>query len=446
MRHPRIRRPSARLAGIRRHPLPRFLELLYLQFDHDRILVRSAGLAYTTLLSIVPLTTFLFALFSAFGALEDLKQRLKQFLFSQFLPARQEELVGWFDRLAEDTGRLGFVSTAALVFASILLMQWVELNFNDIWRTQSRRRLVSKVSAYTAVLVLGTLFLGASLTVSARLEALLQGGLLGDRDLLQRIGHWLLPYLLTVIGLMLMYVIVPYAQVRFRSAVVGAVSAGLMWELAKHLFTDLISDSIRYSKLYGSLAVIPIFIVWLYLTWVIVLLGLEITYTHHHFRTLSLELLRPEGRREGRHVLALRLFGVIARRFAGGDKPPTLAQLADACAVRHDAAESIVERLLEAELLRTVAGRGEDGYLPARPLDQIPIRAILAPLFRLGPGDAAVDEPDSLEAEALQLVRRFVDGGERALDDATATALLELPRSPSAAAAGHAEAAPTGSA
>ncbi|MGB6001287.1 MAG: YihY family inner membrane protein, partial [Thermoanaerobaculia bacterium] len=295
-----------------------FVQALWKQFKQDKVLIRASGLAYSTLLAIVPLAAVLFALFSAFGALDDLKREVQEVLVAQFLPTRQDELNAILNDFIENADKFGIVGFAFLAITALFLLDAIESNFNDIWHVRRRRRYLSKITAYTSVLVLGSLFLGASLSVSARIQALLFSGTILDRSLIRRTLDWSVPLALTLLGFLLLYLIVPYTRVKWRSALFGALLAGIGWEVAKNVFADSVGQSARYSILYGSLAVIPIFLVWLYVTWVIVLVGLLIAYTHQHFDFLEKDLCLGDGPQEGRLSLTLKIYALIAHQFHDG--------------------------------------------------------------------------------------------------------------------------------
>ncbi len=145
-----------------------FVQATWQQLGRDKVIIRASGLAYSSLLAAVPLVAVAFAMFSAFGAFDDIKQRVQEFLFSQFLPTSQDEIVEYVNQFADSASRLGLIGFLFLVLAAILLLDNIESNFNQIWHVTSPRRFIAKITSYTSVLVFGTLLLGASITISAR--------------------------------------------------------------------------------------------------------------------------------------------------------------------------------------------------------------------------------------------------------------------------------------
>lgn len=355
-----------------------FAQAAWQQFGRDKVVIRASGLAYSSLLAAVPLVAVGFAMFSAFGAFDDVKQTVQELLFSLFLPASQDEIVSYLNQFAEGASKLGLIGFLFLVLAAILLLDNIESNFNDIWHVTTRRRLIAKVTAYTSVLVFGTLFLGASLTMSARIKTTLYRGVPFDPGTLERLGAWVFPLFFTLLAFWLMYLVIPNTRVQLRSALVGALVAGVFWELAKNLFASSISQSVRYSTIYGSLAVIPIFLIWLYITWIIVLAGLEIAFTHQHFAAL-VRSKTDNGREQGaRAMIGLQLYLQIARRFLRGQDPPTSDELSRRFLVSMGSVDNHLERLVAAGLVRKVAvGAGSEGVVPSRPPAQVPAREVI---------------------------------------------------------------------
>jgi len=214
---------------------------------------------------------------------------------------------------------------------------------------------VAKITSYTSVLVFGTLFLGASITMSARIKATLFQGILFDPTTLERLGAWLFPLSLSFLAFLLMYLVIPFTRVRLASALLGALFGSVLWEVGKNLFANTVGVSVRYSTIYGSLAVIPIFLIWLYITWIIVLLGLEISFVHQHFAALVRS--RSTGDRDDcdRVPTALQIYTMIARRFHQGKEPPTADELSRRFLVATGSVDSHIDRLVKAGLARRVA-------------------------------------------------------------------------------------------
>jgi len=395
---------------------------LWEQFNRDKVIIRASGLAYSSLLATVPLIAVIFAVLSAFGALDELQVKVQDFLFSNLLPTQHDQIVGLLDQFTANTTKLGFLGFAFLTLAAILLLDNVESNFNDIYHVTSRRRLVSKITAYTSVLVFGTLFIGASLSISARLETMILRGVSVDLSWITRQLSWLFPLVLAFLAFLFLYMVAPFTRVRFKSAAIGAATSAVLFEVGKHIVANWVGQSVRYSTVYGSLAVVPIFLIWLYITWIVVLIGLEVAFTHQHFLTLlRSRVVRggPEGDRVG---TGLRLFSLVAQRFEAGEDPPTCDQLSRRLLVPLPTVEARIQRLAEVGLLRRVAiGPDTEGIVPSRSPDTIMVSEVIE-IFQpqlINPG------PDrQVEETVNDVMSQFLTAGHEQVNDVSFSDLL----------------------
>ena len=399
-----------------------FVQATWSQLNRDKVIIRASGLAYSSLLAAVPLVAVGFALFSAFGAFDDVKQKVQDFLFTQFLPTSQDEILQYFNQFAEGASKLGLIGFLFLVLASILLLDNIESNFNQIWHVTTRRKFIAKITSYTSVLVFGTLLLGTSITMSARIKAMLFRDIPFDPGTLEKLGAWFFPLFFTFLAFWLMYLVIPFTRVKIKSALVGAVIGSILWELGKNFFATSVGTSVRYSTIYGSLAVIPIFLIWLYITWIIILLGLEIAFTHQHFAALVRSKAAGERDECDRVPTGLQLFLLVAKRFHEGKDPPTADELSRCFFVATGSVDNHLERLEAAGLVRRVAiGPSDAGVVPARSLAEVRLAQVIAAFIPMGdeeirqrPIELAVDE----------IVSNFRDAGFETIGETTILELL----------------------
>jgi membrane protein len=411
--------PRAQRAAVR---LAQFVIGLWEQFRRDKLIIRASGLAFSSLLATVPLIAVIYAVLSAFGALDELKEKVQSFLFSNFLPAQHDELAQLLDQFTQNTAKLGFFGFAFLALAAVLLLDSVESNFNDIYHVTSRRRLISKITAYTSVLVFGTLFVGASLSISAQLQAMWAREAAVDLGWMTRQLSWSFPLVLVFFAFLLAYTVVPYTRVRFKSAVLGAAVAAVLFELAKHVFAFWAGQTVRYSAVYGSLAVVPIFLIWLYITWIIVLLGLEAAFTNQHFLMLLRSRAVGDSSECDRVGLGLRVVALASERFSSGADPPTADQLSRRLLAPMGAVETAIERLVEHDLLRwVVSGQDTEGVVPARPPDRMAVSEVIG-LFQPEAVDFGADRP--VEREVEEVMARFLGAGHSEVTDLSIQDLL----------------------
>lgn len=397
--------------------LLRLLLALLDQCGHDKLLIRASGLAYSSLLALVPLVAVLFSLFAAFNAFAGIKEKAQELLFSILLPTRQDEIVAYVNQFSDNARTLGLVGSIVLLVTAILLLDNIESNFNEIWHVRRRRSLLSKLTAYTSVLVFGTIFLGTSVSISAQVKGMIIKGTRIDPGFFATVSAWLFPFLLTLTAFLLMYQIIPYTRVRVRSALLGAVTAAVLWEGGKYLFAVSIGRSVRYSAIYGSIAVIPIFLIWLFITWLIILFGLEVSYTHQYRAALAGNLALAERDLSGRLALTLRLYLHIARAFHRGEPPPTADELAGRFSVSLVMVDDQTTLLADSGLLRQVAGGSRnEGLVPSRSLDEITVSEVIGSVFGKVPG--ASGPADAVLAE-------FQSAGHRSLGGRTVADLVK---------------------
>ena len=398
-----------------------FVQALLAQARRDTLIVRASGLAYSSLLAAVPLAVVGFAAFSAFGTFDPIKDKVQDVIFSQLLPTRKEEIAAYINQFMEGADKLGLLGFLVFVLAAILLLDNIESNFNGIWHVTTRRRIIAKITSYTSVMFLGLLLLGASITISARIKAMIFAGVPLDPNTFERLGGWMFPLLFSFLAFLFLYIVVPFTRVRWRSAVVGAVFASVFWELGKNLFASSVGHSVRYSTIYGSLAVIPIFLIWLYITWIIVLLGLEISFTHQHFAALVRS--SSSGYRDecDRVPTGLQIFSLIAKRFHDGQAPPTSDELSRRFLVATGSVDSHIDRLVGARLARRVTvGAASEGVVPARSLGEIRVADVIAAFVPMGDEEMR-RRPIELQVE--EIVAAFRDAGFESVGETT---FLEL--------------------
>jgi membrane protein len=252
----------------------RFLAFLGHRFIEDRCLQHASALAYTTLLSLVPLMAVTFSIFTAFPVFVNLRDGFQDFLFQNFVPTSAELLKTYLLEFAQKASRLTAIGIGGLIMTSVLLMASIDNALNAIWRVETPRPAVIKFLVYWAVLTLSPLLIGISLAISSYIFSLpLLSETAGNTHLLR-----VTPFIMSSIAFALLYMIVPNQRVSIQPAIVGGLLAALLFELAKKIFAFYITQFPTYQAIYGALAILPIFLVWIYVCWIIVLLGAELTH------------------------------------------------------------------------------------------------------------------------------------------------------------------------
>ena len=243
----------------------------------------AGNLAFVSLLALVPLVAVVFSLFAAFPVFSDISVQLKHFIFNNFVPAAGNVVQDYLDRFVANVNKMTVVGAVGLIVTALLLMHSIDSALNAIWRSQKKRPLVYSFAVYWMILTLGPLLAGASLAISTWLLSLKWVTVSGVTGLIDQTLR-LFPLLLSWLAFWLLYSLVPTTRVPQRDALVGALVAGLLFELGKKAFALYITTFPSYQLIYGVLAVVPILFLWVYWTWCIVLLGAEITVTLGEYR------------------------------------------------------------------------------------------------------------------------------------------------------------------
>jgi membrane protein len=287
-----------------------FSHLLLHHFVRDGGVPNAAALTFTTLLSLVPLMAVMLALFSAFPASELLAQQIENFVFENFVPAASEAVHGYLRNFSQKATRLTGVGFIFLLFVALMLMSNIDKVLNVIWHVRKKRRPVATFMVYWAILSLGPLLIVFSVGVTSYLVSM---PLFSDGETVLQLRTRVLgimPVVISALAFTLLYAVVPNRLVPFRHALAGGVLAALLFELAKHGFAFYVTHFPTYEAIYGAMAVVPIFLIWLYLSWLVTLLGAEFTYCLGIYR----DDWQVSGKRRGSDfLLAIRLLGHLRR-------------------------------------------------------------------------------------------------------------------------------------
>src|ERR1700749_5238072 len=266
-----LRQTGATLAAFAKYSLRRFLA--------DGCFSASGALSYTTLVSLVPLAVIAFGTLSAFPIFAQVHDELVALAFRTLVPSIGEQAAWWFRAFADSAAQTTAIGVAGIAATGILLMVTVEDQLNLIWRVTSPRPWVQRVLAYWTLITLGPLLIGISLSLSTYFELAARQVGLGQEAVAWFASSWLhslaraVPAVLEFVALTLLYSLIPNCAVRWRDGALGALIATIAVEILKIGFTIYIGATSFYSTVYGALAVIPIFLFWMYISWMAVLLG-----------------------------------------------------------------------------------------------------------------------------------------------------------------------------
>ena len=329
------------------------------RFAEDRCLMVAGSLTYTSLLALVPLFAVTITLTAQVPLVRDFILEVKAFILKNFLPDVAGRMVGvYMEQFAQNASRLTVIGLAIILVTAIALMFTIDNAFNDIWRTKQRRTWWKRLAAYISLLSFGPLLIGASLSVTSYVVHLTHkfGRVLPmvDDGLLT-----IIPFGLTMIALVFAYRTVPNRYVPMRHAAIAGVLAALLFEVVKHLFVAYIIRVPTYSLVYGAFASVPIFLLWMFCCWLVVLIGAEVAATLSYFGNVPVV--------RSTHVIGgnspstrMRDAAKIIDALALSTVPLAFNALRLRAAMPIDTAEDVLHDLLGAKIIaRATAGRFE---------------------------------------------------------------------------------------
>ncbi|MDA9919242.1 YihY family inner membrane protein [Porticoccaceae bacterium] len=269
------------------HLFWQFLSYLVQRFNRDGCRQSAAALTYMSLFAIVPMLTLMYSMFSLIPAFQEAGSQVEGWIFSKVLPSSGQKITAYLSDFSAQARKLSSVGAVILMLTSYLMLANIEKTFNHIWGADGGRRGLSGFLLYWAILSLGPLLLAAGVVMKTYL---LSFRLMVDEVDALGIAQYLfayLPWLLTWMALSLLFIAVPNCKVRARHAVFGALVTTVLFESAKALFGLIVAHS-SYTNIYGAFAAIPLFLIWIYLLWMLILIGAEFVR--------SLETFSVEGR------------------------------------------------------------------------------------------------------------------------------------------------------
>ncbi|MFN0163055.1 MAG: YihY family inner membrane protein [Burkholderiales bacterium] len=321
----------------------RYMRYLWQRTRQDQLAQVAGSLTFTTLLSLVPFVTIALGLFAAFPIFDEIKDALEEFMLDNLLPEEASSaVVGHIGEFSNKAAGLTAAGVAALGVTAIMLLQTIDRAFNAIWRVPRPRPLAQRILVYWAAVSLGPILIGGGLVITSYLVSASVGLLPG--------GEWitvpvlaLLPMFLTMVAFTLLYVAVPNRDVQWKHAAIGGAAATLGFELMKGLFGYYIAKFPTYHLIYGTFAAIPIFLLWIYLSWTVTLIGGLIAATWPLLGYERAETRRTPG---AGFADALRILALLHAQREHGGVPPR--QIRAALRTGFSDSETLLERMAAA--------------------------------------------------------------------------------------------------
>jgi membrane protein len=398
------------------------------RFEEDQVSLRAMGLTYTTILSLAPFLAVTFSVLKGFGVQNQLQPLLARAL-EPLGPGGAEistRLVQFVDNL--EVGVLGTVGVAGLFYTAISVVGQIEDSLTQIWSVRSPRTWLERFRDYLSIVLVGPvlLFTALGVTASAQSHWLVQRAL--DIEPLSGaivLGTRVFPFLFVCAAFSFLYKFIPHTHVRLRAAIVGGATAALLWQIAGAAFAAFVAGSTRYTAVYSSFAILFLFVLWLYVSWTIVLLGGQVARV--------VQYPRRGHFRGGAHASAfaewpaLTALGEIVRAYLAGEPPREVGALAARVGVPLASLEDLVDELVQHGILLRAAE--PSGVTLARPPETVMVSEVLDVLRETESGhasetraaiEAVLRRRDGAVREALATIslRALVQGEHRQASDA----------------------------
>lgn len=269
-----------------KHPWFVYLSYLVRHFIDDECSQKSASLTYTTLLSLVPIITVMLVLFSVVPAMAQMREQLQELIYNNLLPTSGEAIRTHLDSFAEKSSNLGIIGLAGVFVTTIMTLLTIEGAFNKIWRVEETSGLLTGFLRYWTMITLAPIVLGVAFGASSAISGLsfLNQQFMGY-GIDWAIWAKIVSFIVMTTGFVGMYWFIPKTQVPIKNAAIAGVVVAILFETLKNAFGSIITNFTSYEAIYGAFAVFPVFLMWIYLSWNVILLGVEISYTLTIFDT-----------------------------------------------------------------------------------------------------------------------------------------------------------------
>ena len=395
----------------------RTLVVLVRDLRYGRLTLHAMGLVYTTLLSLVPLLAISFSVLKAFGVTNQVRPMLLRFLapLGEQNVEVTSRITGFIDNI--HGGVLGSVGLALLLYTSVSLVQKIEEAFNYIWHVSRSRSFGERFTRYVSALLVGPLLVFSAIGLTA---AATNSSWVRDAMQIEAIG-WLashaallVPFVLVICAFAFFYIFIPNTKVRIGPALVGAFVGGAAWQTAGWGFAQFAANSTNYSAIYSGFAILILFMLWLYLSWLILLFGSDVAFYVQHPEYLVKKRGEPRLSNRLRERLALVIMSMIARHHLEGGLPWSADALAQSLRMPLAAIDMVLTALQSRGML-TPTGDSPPRWLPTRALEAMSVQELLDAVRTAGedgylgsdalPGSAAVE----------QLLQRYEEATESAL-------------------------------
>jgi membrane protein len=375
----------------------------------------AAALSYHTIFGIVPLAIVTLLIFQSFPKYGEIGEEIKDFVYNQAnltafkspVPGKEgsEQTITLTKHLDDiiarfftetNQGQIGLTSILFVIWAALALLTTIEKSFNNIWHVATGRNFLHRVISYWTLLTLGPLILGTGIYIITQYSKIANI----RETVLSHIAPTILSYIVATVAFFLLYYVIPNTKVSFKAAVWGAAVGALVWMAAKGIFGYCVTEFGLYRSVYGVMALIPMTVVWIYITWLTVLFGLQMTYTTQHLKTLDAAEIETPRKTEERFIAndmtIINVVREIAEAFEDNQVPVSPDAICSKLAIPAEFGQKILDHLVESRII-VKTSEPEVGFLPARDPAKIKLSDIAEAIAVKGIAQPGTDQPDNLQ-------------------------------------------------
>jgi len=376
---------------------------------------QAAALSYHTIFGIVPLAIVTLLIFQLFPKYSDIGEEIKNFVYKQANftsfnspvsssdnPEDSIKLTEHLDaivaRFFDETnkGQIGLFSVLIVIWAALALLATIEKSFNNIWHVATGRNFLHRIISYWALLTLGPLILGTGIYIITKYSRIVYL----QETVLSHITPEILSYVVATVAFFLLYFVMPNTKVSFKAAIWGAAVAALVWMAAKSIFGYCITELGLYRTVYGVMALIPMTVVWVYITWLTVLFGLQLTYTTQHLKSLDAAEIAAARQTEeyfiANDLTIINIVREIAAAFQTNQAPVSPEAICRKLDIPAEFGQKILDHLVNSRLIVRTSDPVA-GFLPARDPANIKLSEITEAIATTGFAQPGIDQVDSLQ-------------------------------------------------
>lgn len=403
----------------------RILYVVARDLADGQLTLRAMSLVYTTLLSLVPLLAVSFSVLKGFGVHNKVEPTLLK-----FLEPLGEQGVEITQRIIEfvnnvKVGVLGSLGLFLLLYTVISLIQKIERAFNYTWNVSHTRSITQRISDYLSVIFVGPILVFTAIGISASIASATIVQQLQSIETLSFILNYAgkaIPYLLVISAFTFIYILIPNTKVKFKSALIGAIISGILWESTGWIFASFLVGSTSYTAIYSAFATLILFLIWLYLSWVILLTGASISFYHQNPEYITQQKVNQKLSNRAKEYLTIQVLLEISSRYQQLSKEITFEQLVHQTSVPSIILSQILDNLEQNGYVIHTADE-PSVYYPAMPLEKIKIATVLSDIKQNG-RNYHLDNSVSTDIDTISQLFTSIDNAvDESLSDMT---LLQL--------------------